>query len=129
LFVSLGVGVGRDFICCSAGPAVGGVDRSELKGLKMGFFTVGSTNISLLDAVLGSIAATLVILSGDFLIKTFDGNVFLEMMGFMDEREKCILENMASGWNSLIFIDPCNDRYWADAVNIDDCSKSFAELV
>ena len=91
------LGVGRDFICCSAGPAVGGADRSEVKGLRMGLFTVGSINISLLDAVLGSIAATLVILSGDFLIKTFDGNVFLEMMGFMDEREECILENMSSG--------------------------------
>ena len=76
---------------------MGGVDRSKVKGLRMGLFIVGSINISLLDAVLGSIAATLVILSGDFLIKTFDGNVFLEMMGFMDEREECSLENMSSG--------------------------------
>lgn len=76
---------------------MGGVDGSKVEGLRMNLSIVGSINISLLDSVLGSIAATLVILSGDFLIKTFDGNVFLEMMGFMDEREECSLENMSSG--------------------------------
>jgi hypothetical protein len=117
---------GSNIICCSVGTSVGGVDRSKGKGMNLNLALVGSVNMSLLESVLGSIAATFVQLSCDFLIQTFDGIVFLETIGFMDERGESCLENTSRGSSSLVFC-ACDDRYWTDAVNADDCSKFFAE--